>query len=71
MASTFHEEVLVAFGQYLKLELTLGKTSFKARGIEGMLEEGIRTKMFLSDANVLGEPSDTPVPGNVEYGKRH
>ena len=69
--ANFREEVVALVTKHLKKELTAGKSSIKARGVEGKLEDGIRTKMTLGDVNVLGEPSDTPVPGNVEDDKRH
>ena len=38
----FREEVVALVTKHLKKEMTAGKSSIKARGVEGKLEDGIR-----------------------------
>ena len=70
-SSAFRDDFTVLMGQHLQEELTPQTDSVQARGVDGKLEDGIRTQMVLGDLDVFGDLSDTPVRGNVEEIRTH
>ena len=71
MSITFHDEFATLVGRHLQQELTPQTDSVQARGVDGKLEDGIRTKMVLGDLDVIGDLSDAPAQGNVEDTIKH